>query len=430
MKIGIAIPLYRNVEKDFFVSFIDLLFELKNKKYEIEILYGTATIDHARNVLVKNAIVKKCDYIWFLDTDHKIPKDDILGKLLKTIEDKKASIVSALYFGKEKPHLPVIRIRRLKEWWEPLADVNPNEIIEVDGIGMGCCLIDMKVFKKINYPYFEFKYLDVRGYPMHQSEDLTFCEKAKNAGYKIYVDTKLVVEHIGSSADEKTYLIYKKAILKYKKLTEDIIADCVEFDNIPEEKVIANLKLGIEKFKEGWEQNNPKTKEEREKFYKESYWGKYDLVSWHLGNRLQFDEELVQNLKKMYPNKDCSILDYGCGIGQNSYLLAKEGFKDISLHDLNLDFAEFRFKKYKLPYRKLDLNKKYDVILCFDVLEHLDDKDFEETINLFKKLKKDNGKAIITATFVDGGMHPMHFEGSDKKVKMIKELMENADARR
>lgn len=417
MRIGIGLPLYKNVEAHFFKSFIGLL---RENEYDIDILttIGT-TIDQARNELVRQAQAKNYDYIWFIDTDHIIPKGT-LTKLLKVMKDKKAMIVSGLYFSKTPPIIPVIR-KVTDGFAEPIVDF--KGIIEADGLGLGCCLIDMKVFEKIEFPYFECGYKNHYGFINYYSEDITFCNKIREKGIKIYVDTDLIIQHIGGITGLDDYLPYREGFIKAQKIKDKLLSDLSEYDKIPKEHVIANLNLGVGKHKEEWDKVKPKTKEEREKFYKESYWSRYDLGGWHLGNRIGYDGRLVKFLKKEYPKKDCSILDYGCGIGQNSYLLAKEGFKDITLHDLNLDFAEFRFKKHNLPYKKLDLAKKYDVILCFDVLEHLDDKDFEETINLFKKLKK--GKVIITVSFGDNGAHPMHFEGNEKKIKMVNELMEN-----
>ena len=109
-------------------------------------------------------------------------------------------------------------------------------------------------------------------------------------------------------------------------------------------------------------------------------------------------------------------------------LLAKEGYTNLTLHDLNSDFAEYRFEKYALPYKSYwDTNDKFDLILCFDVLEHLDEDDFDDTINLFKKISKENTEFLITATFKDDGLHPMHFEGNKEKIAKIKELMKNAE---
>jgi len=281
----------------------------------------------------------------------------------------------------------------------------------------------------IEFPYFEFKHENIYGYIHYISEDLTFCKKARKVGIKIYVDTDLVIKHIGGVIDESDF--NKNNYLHAEQLKKELIQDLSEFDKIPKDNVLLNLIYGTEKFKDEWEKANPKTKKERDKFYKKNFYSKYDLANWHLGSRINFNNSLVEMIKKKYPNKhNISILDYGCGIGQNSYLLAKEGYIDITLYDLNSKFAEFRFKKHKLNFYNIDYKQKYDIILCFDVLEHLDDKEYEDTIKLFKKLIKSNGEILATVSFGKGNMHPMHFEGSDKKVKMLKELMKNGKNRR
>jgi hypothetical protein len=71
-------------------------------------------------------------------------------------------------------------------------------IEEVGSIGMGVMLIKRNVFEKLTEPWFETPWrTDARGYI---GEDIFFCRKAQDAGYKIWIDHDVSKEigHIGT----------------------------------------------------------------------------------------------------------------------------------------------------------------------------------------------------------------------------------------
>lgn len=77
------------------------------------------------------------------------------------------------------------------------------------------------------------------------------------------------------------------------------------------------------------------------------------------------------------------VLEYGCGIGSFAFMLAREGLQvtacDIS--DQNLAFLRFRITrrgwedkvKVAKPEEALRPSRRYDVIACQHVLEHVED---------------------------------------------------------
>lgn len=106
-------------------------------------------------------------------------------------------------------------------------------------------------------------------------------------------------------------------------------------------------------------------------------------------------ECLIKEIKKYHNGKN--ILDIGCGDSYFDYRLM-DNIKDIDkFYGIDI-YAEEEFKdgKYLVvnDYKKLK-NKKFDTILMFDVLEHIeDDADFLE--NTVKHYLKDTGKVIVT----------------------------------
>lgn len=69
---------------------------------------------------------------------------------------------------------------------------------EIGSVGMGVMLIKKRVFAKLSEPWFETPWRhDKRGYI---GEDVYFCNKARDAGFKIWIDHDVSKEigHIGT----------------------------------------------------------------------------------------------------------------------------------------------------------------------------------------------------------------------------------------
>jgi 2-polyprenyl-3-methyl-5-hydroxy-6-metoxy-1,4-benzoquinol methylase len=157
----------------------------------------------------------------------------------------------------------------------------------------------------------------------------------------------------------------------------------------------------------------------------------YDHFFWHLESRRSFDKKRVEDIKTLNPERSTEIVDFGCGGGQLAYMLAQEKYQ-VTVMEKNkkeIDFIAYRFKKHKLKVKIVPLplhekfKNKYDIILCFDVLEHIPDSEFEQTINRIKSLKKADGKVFATVSFGAQDTQPSHFEMTEKKKKLIMDLV-------
>jgi len=103
-----------------------------------------------------------------------------------------------------------------------------------------------------------------------------------------------------------------------------------------------------------------------------------------------FSEPLVhlvfQFPLKMYPQKNCKILEWGCGTGRIGLKLALLGY-DVTLADIphpHFHFIKLLCEKYLIPQgfkinfipitvNELVLTDMYDYIICREVLEHVAD---------------------------------------------------------
>ena len=148
--------------------------------------------DHARNTGCLKTLENDFEWLFFLDDD-TIPPADAIYKLMS----HKKPIVSGLYYRRHPPICPVMlkEVGGDKKW---ITEFNVPELIEVDYVGTGCMLIHKDVLKNVPQPWFEWK-VDRYDLPANQrmSEDFSFCQKARQTGYKIYVDTSVQCRHMG-----------------------------------------------------------------------------------------------------------------------------------------------------------------------------------------------------------------------------------------
>jgi hypothetical protein len=146
-------------------------------------------VDEARNALVESAKAMKAKYIMFIDDDTLIPPFTIPRLLNMNVK-----VASGVYYTKTQPPTPVILRRDVPGGFK---DWQYGDVITVDYIGLGCCLIDMTVFDDIEPPYFYYK-KGMRGpedTPDTIGEDVYFCDKVAKAGHKIWVDTVVQCHH-------------------------------------------------------------------------------------------------------------------------------------------------------------------------------------------------------------------------------------------
>lgn len=134
-----------------------------------------------RNKLVKLAQRAKCEFLLFVDADMVFP-DDALLRLLSAAMKRQLPIVGANYVRRTLPFPP----------GATGAPAEPKGLVRVTGLPTGLMLIDMRVFDRLAYPYFQTPYRPgANDQPELLGEDYFFCETAAAAGIEIWMDTAL-----------------------------------------------------------------------------------------------------------------------------------------------------------------------------------------------------------------------------------------------
>ena len=160
----------------------------------------------ARNELAQRCIDEEYDYLWFMDDDHSFAPD-LLQKLLEAAVTYDLPIVNPLCTTRTAPfHLVTFAANpdpESKDRYLPISlEGAPGEgIVELEAGGCAGMLIRRDVLEAVKKwgqhnvdprslearPWFE--YTDT-------SEDILFCEKAKDAGFGIYADLSARLGHI------------------------------------------------------------------------------------------------------------------------------------------------------------------------------------------------------------------------------------------
>jgi ubiquinone/menaquinone biosynthesis C-methylase UbiE len=102
------------------------------------------------------------------------------------------------------------------------------------------------------------------------------------------------------------------------------------------------------------------------------------------------EKERLKEIIKNIPKKIESILDVGCGNGFFINSL-QEKRKDLDIMGLDLSKEALKYVKTKKilgNVNSLPFDKKFDLVTCFEVLEHLPQSDFEKAILEIQRVSK------------------------------------------
>ena len=204
MKILIAVPCMDQVPSQFAQSLATL-----NRVDDCVIAFQMGSlIYNSRNSLAFNAIKAEADYVLWLASDMVFPSD-LLDRLVEDRE--KGDIITGIYYRRVIPYHPVLldklEITDDKCEWHDYIDYPEDKIFEVAGCGFGCVLVPTRVLINVFNEYGNI-FSPINGV----GEDLSFCWRARQLGYKIVCDPSIQCGHVGHYViDKNFYNAYKGA---------------------------------------------------------------------------------------------------------------------------------------------------------------------------------------------------------------------------
>lgn len=185
-------------------------------------------LDMARNIFAAKALQMQAQYVFYVDSDILLRPDT-----LQLLAEEKLPIVSACYFNRSPPYELVANIQN-RPVSHTIVKEQPGKLYEVEEVGMGAILLDMRVFHRLaqkldkwrcirvhgdnltpllytnkeaqesNYSCKECKGLLLSTFFDHKlgksdeilaSEDYWFCKQVRELGFQVYLKTNVITPH-------------------------------------------------------------------------------------------------------------------------------------------------------------------------------------------------------------------------------------------
>jgi 2-polyprenyl-3-methyl-5-hydroxy-6-metoxy-1,4-benzoquinol methylase len=178
---------------------------------------------------------------------------------------------------------------------------------------------------------------------------------------------------------------------------------------------------------EEWHRVDPETPSEMRKFYEDTELYIWELAKWHASDAYNPYRDRISLAMRLFPpTTHPRVLDFGAGIATASLAFARAGY-DLTIADVpgkTLAFAKHRFRRLGLGCSVIevvkdlpDLPAGFDVLICFDVLEHVPDA--EKMLKRLVRSLRVGGVALIVTSFADEGDHPQHLACNIERFKRM-----------
>jgi len=189
LKIAIGVPTGGLMKSKTAFSIIETIRNNKDLDFFPIFQYGSYVCEN-RERIVDIACMGLCSHILFVDDDMSFGSDT-LSRMLAHDKD----IVGTLYNFRKMPRETVVKF--FDENGNTVNSIPeiPQELFKVAGIGTGLALVKTDVFDKIESPYFPID-RDKEG-NIVLTEDIGFCERARDKGFDVWLDPTISVGHIG-----------------------------------------------------------------------------------------------------------------------------------------------------------------------------------------------------------------------------------------
>lgn len=221
----VAVPVYGNMDVHFVNSLLRFHGDQAIKhNITLDFQLGDSLVNRARNSLTRRFLESHCTHLLFIDSDLVFSTEQV-NKIL----DHDVDIVAGVYCKKQEGPVQVVCNAN-----KNVMEAGPDGLCEVKYVGTGFMCISRRVFEVMiekwgeemwylldpEHKVKEYDFWHVGAYDFGEgvtprrrflSEDWWFCQKAIDAGLKIFLDLSVILKHSGNalyplSYQEKTLL--------------------------------------------------------------------------------------------------------------------------------------------------------------------------------------------------------------------------------
>lgn len=154
------------------------------------------SVETARAMLTEQALLAepRATHLLWIDDDMGFPADALARLMAHDLP-----IVGGLCHNRRPPYAPVLMRKHDPVWgfneesYGFMFDYIPGELLEVDATGGAFILVRREVFDAVEAKFGKRSWWLPEG---DRSEDISFMERVRACGYKIFVDTSLEIGHV------------------------------------------------------------------------------------------------------------------------------------------------------------------------------------------------------------------------------------------
>lgn len=187
MRLLIGIPSTDFLHVEFVKSLTNLVLRLREDEIDFTVHFETGTLVYvARDNIASKAINGGFTHVLWLDSD-MVFTDDFLDSLMFCGKPFVAGIFQSRRKGYHSAlfkNLDIDNLERFEEY--------PHGTFEIAGCGFAGVLIETEILRQVMVNHGTC-FLPMKMY----GEDLAFCKRAVDMGYKIYAEPTAVMGHVG-----------------------------------------------------------------------------------------------------------------------------------------------------------------------------------------------------------------------------------------
>jgi hypothetical protein len=194
-KLAVLVPCRDMLHSAFSKCLVELVKLNTMNGIDTHVVYDASTVLLTqRERLAMEAQNIGAEYMLWLDSDMVFPATTAM-RLMAHNE----SVVAANYIRRQLPAKGVA-YETIGDWQNPLLFEPQDDLVAVEGVGMGCMLMKTSIFSEIPQPWFEFGWTPESN--DHLGEDMILCQKMAQQGHTVKIDTHLSMEmrHLGTWA--------------------------------------------------------------------------------------------------------------------------------------------------------------------------------------------------------------------------------------